>query len=61
MAVDSKALFRERLVAFDLDDVYPEFEVRGWSTLGAFAFACSVPPGAAGGGDALRDEVIIPL
>ena len=59
MALDSKAVFEERLQMFGIHDLKPELETRGWDTLGAFAFCCSLPPNSAG--DMFWTEVAGPL
>ena len=61
MELDSKAVFKERVLLFGLESVYAEMEKRGWITMGAFAFSCSAPPGSAAEADCFFAEVAGPL
>ena len=61
MELDSKAVFKERVLLFGLESVYAEMEKRGWITMGAFAFSCSAPPGSAAEADRFFAEVAGPL
>eukprot|EP00972_Heterocapsa_arctica_P107444 15825918-Heterocapsa_arctica.AAC.1 len=61
MSLDSKAFFRERALSFNLDAILNDMERRGWSSMGAFAFSCSAPPGATGEIDKFFVEVAGPL
>ncbi len=46
-ALDSTAAFRERLSQLGLDAIWGDFEARGWSTMGSFAFATGFTSNAA--------------
>ena len=61
MALDSSAVFAQRLVELGLEDLGEAFELNGWETLGNFAFAVNYAPGT--GADELPfiNEVVIPL
>ena len=55
--LDSIAAFKERVWQLGLDGAWPNFELRGWTTMGAFAFASS--PGAGGVEDSKFVEVVM--
>ncbi len=59
-ALDSTAAFRERLSQLGLDAVWPDFEARGWSTMGSFAFATGFASNAADD-DRWVQAVLVPL
>ena len=61
MALDSSAVFLERIVAIGLSPHATQFEALGWNTHGNFAYAASAPPGSAGGADAFSAEIAGPL
>ena len=61
MALDSSAVFLERIVAIGLSPLAAQFEALGWNTHGTFAYAASAPPGSAGGADAFSAEIAGPL
>jgi len=44
--IDSKAVFRKRVVDLGIGELMPELEARGWSSFGAFTFATSYTPGS---------------
>eukprot|EP00969_Alexandrium_andersonii_P273796 12101892-Alexandrium_andersonii.AAC.1 len=62
MAVDSAAVFAERLTQLGLQDLGAKFTQNKWASYGLFAFAV---PAAAGGGPAdeaaFRKVVVAPL
>ena len=60
MAVDSKAVFQNRLATLGLGPMFATFEANGWQTLGDFAFATSWTPSAATDDLFVRD-VLTPL
>eukprot|EP00972_Heterocapsa_arctica_P084861 12500851-Heterocapsa_arctica.AAC.1 len=45
MALDSKAVFMERVTALGLSDHAERFLAQGWTTYGDLAFATSYTPG----------------
>ncbi|CAK0828484.1 unnamed protein product, partial [Prorocentrum cordatum] len=61
MALDSEAVFRERVDKFGLVDLWPKFEEHGWTTMGSFAFACQVQAGGNPDPEAFQREVLTPL
>ena len=45
MALESEAVFRERLDTLGLDAFCDQFVLAGWTTLGNFAYASAYTPG----------------
>ena len=45
MAVDSAAVFKQRVLELGLSDAFSKFENNGWKTHGLFAFAVPQGPG----------------
>jgi hypothetical protein len=60
MAMDSKAVFAQRLGELGLTDFKEEFDMRGWDSHGNFAFASTYVPGAADDARFVA-QVILPL
>jgi hypothetical protein len=59
--IESEAVFETRAKAMGLtQDVINAAKLKGWKTLGSFAFACAYTPGV-GSDDAFKAEVLTPL
>ena len=61
MALDSVAIFRERVDKFGIVDFWLKFEEYGWTTMGSFAFACPVQPGGNPDPEVFQRDVLTPL
>ena len=60
MAMDSKAVFAQRVSELGLGSFSNEFTAKGWDTHGNFAFASTYVPGAADDSKFV-DQVVMPL
>jgi hypothetical protein len=60
MAMDSKAVFAQRLGDLGLTEFKDEFDMRGWDSHGNFAFASTYVPGAADDARFVA-QVVMPL
>ena len=60
-ALDSTAVFEQRVRDLGLAKVWPKLEARRWTSHGAFAFACSTGPAGNVAADDFRAEVLTPL
>ena len=60
MAMDSKAVFAQRVGELGLGSFSNEFTAKGWDTHGNFAFASTYVPGAADDSKFV-DQVVVPL
>ena len=58
--LESEAYMLERMAIMGIADLHAEMKVRGWGTLGGFAFSCAYQPGA-GPEDAFITGVVQPL
>ena len=60
MSLDSEAVFSKRLAELKLSPFANEFSLRGWTTMGAYAFSCAYTPGS-NDYASFDNEVVIPL
>ena len=62
MSLSSVVYFEKTALDYGVpQEVIDKMKPRGWTTMGAFAFSCSVNPNGASAGDAFLKEVVEPL
>ena len=57
MAVESTAVFKERVLQLGLESFWEAFERQGWTTFGIFAYSSSYTPGSPDDSKFLTDVV----
>ena len=60
MSLDSTAVFAKRVEELKLGPVLNDMLLKGWDTMGAFAFSCSFAPGNSDDSVFIQ-EVVVPL